>query len=253
MKLTVLGSGTFMPELKRNNSSYLLEEGKEKIVFDFGRGAIDRLLQLKVNLIDLDKVFISHMHADHSSELISFMFVLRYYPKKKDLKKHYYIYGPKGIKERLIMILDGFGVNKKKTLKRIKIKELSDNKIVKVGKLKIKAFTVKHSKSRTCFSYRVEKDKKAFCYSGDSTDCTGLRMACKDVDLAVVESTLPKSYGMDTHINGEELGKLAQEVGIHSLLVTHVSDFYLPRVLKDIKLSYKGPVKIAKDLMEVKI
>jgi len=49
MKLTILGSGTYQPELKRHSSSYLLEIGKQKLAFDFGRGALDQLLRRKVN------------------------------------------------------------------------------------------------------------------------------------------------------------------------------------------------------------
>ncbi len=253
MKITILGSGTFMPEIKRKDSSYLLEEGKEKIIFDFGRGAIDRLLELKVDLIELDKIFISHIHVDHCSELMSFLFMLRYYPKKKNLKEKYTIYGPKGIKKSLHTILDGFGVNKKKTLKRIKIKEMLDKKEVNFDGLKIKAFEVKHSKSKKCLSYRVISKKKIFCYSGDSIDCVGLRKACKNADLAIVEATLPRSYGADNHIDGKELGKLAKEEGIEKLIVTHVANFYLSQVKKDIRENYNGPIIIAKDLMEIEI
>ena len=193
------------------------------------------------------------MHADHCSELISFLFMIRYPPQKKNLKEKYTIYGPKGIKKSLHTILDGFGVNKKKTLKRIKIKEISDKKKINFRRLEIKAFEVKHSKSKKCLSYRVISKKKIFCYSGDSIDCVGLRNACQNADLAIVEATLPRSYGADNHIDGKELGVLAKEVGIKKLIVTHVADFYLPQVKKDIRKNYKGELIIAKDLMEMKI
>ena len=55
MKITILGSGTFVPELDRKCTSFLLRDGEEKIVFDFGRGVIDRLLELKINLYEIDK------------------------------------------------------------------------------------------------------------------------------------------------------------------------------------------------------
>ena len=58
---------------------------------------------------------------------------------------------------------------------------------------------------------------------------------------------------MKGHINGEELGKLAQETKIKKLIVTHVANTYLHQVKKDIRKNYKEKVIIAKDLMKIKI
>ena len=103
MKITILGSGTFEPELKRHCASYLFEIGKEKIVFDFGRGAIDGLLKLKINLFDIGRIFITHFHADHFSELSSLLHWIYSAPKLGERYKFpiLTIYGPEGLKKRL--------------------------------------------------------------------------------------------------------------------------------------------------------
>src|SRR3990167_2364913 len=69
MKLTILGSGTAAPRLKRNMSGYLLEAGGKKILFDSGAGTIRRLLELKVDLADIDFIFYTHLHNDHINDL----------------------------------------------------------------------------------------------------------------------------------------------------------------------------------------
>lgn len=63
MKITILGSGTFYPELNRHASSYLFQIGKEKIIFDFGRGILDSLMKTKVRLEEINTIFISHLHG----------------------------------------------------------------------------------------------------------------------------------------------------------------------------------------------
>ena len=44
MKLTLLGTGTPTPSLKRASSSYLIEAGADVILMDHGPGAHERLL-----------------------------------------------------------------------------------------------------------------------------------------------------------------------------------------------------------------
>ncbi len=126
MKLTILGSGTFVHQLNRNNPSYLLENKEKKILFDFGRGCINQLLKLDKNLHEIDAIFISHMHADHSSELASFFLFILDSPNKSEIKKEYFIYGPSGIEKDLNNILKAFHLNKKKNVNRIIINELSN-------------------------------------------------------------------------------------------------------------------------------
>lgn len=253
MKITILGSGTFVPKLNRHCSSYLFEIGKEKLIFDFGRGTIDQLLKLKINLYELNKIFITHMHTDHASELASFISFIIDNPYRSKLREKYFIYGPQGIKGRTQKILEAFGVDKHKNILRFRIVELTKEKILKTENWSIQNFGVKHDLSQKCIAYRLKVGKKIICYSGDSADCLGLRKACKDVDLAIVEATLPRRYGEEAHVDGRELGKLAKDVGIKKLIATHVADFYLPKVKNEIEENYEREIKIAKDLMVVRV
>ena len=250
VKLTILGSGTFVPELNRKCTSFLLEDNGEKIVFEFGRGTIDRLLKLKVDLYEVNKIFISHMHLDHFSELLSLIHFLLFAPEKKKLNSPYKIYGPKGIKKILNQIIGVLYPKGIKNIDRIEINDLAEETI-NVGKFKIKSFKVKHSKTHLCLGYQILKDNKKICYSGDTRDCENLREACKNSDLAIMESTL--EFKSEGHLSGEEVGKIAKERQIKKLVIAHVADTYLHKVKKDIRKNYKGKLRIAKDLMRVEI
>ncbi|HXA84332.1 MAG TPA: MBL fold metallo-hydrolase, partial [Candidatus Dormibacteraeota bacterium] len=48
IKVTLLGTGYPDPRMDRFGPSILVEAGKEKLLFDCGRGAAQRLYQLKV-------------------------------------------------------------------------------------------------------------------------------------------------------------------------------------------------------------
>ncbi len=253
MKIIVLGSGTFIPELNRNCSSYLIEIEKEKIIFDFGRGTIDNLLKLKISLYDLKTIFISHMHTDHSSELSSFISFILNNPDKTKLKKTYFIYGSKGIKNRINKLLKAFDMHKHKNLNKIKVVEISTNKKIKNKNWIVDCFNAKHSPKGECLSYRLISDRKIIFYSGDSAYSKNLIKGCKNADLAILEATLPKRRNSKEHMDGQEAGEIAQKGGVKNLLLTHVANTYLPEVIQDLKKSYAGKFSIAKDLMQIKL
>ena len=65
IKVTLLGTGCPPASMERFGPSILVEVGGKKFLFDTGRGAIQRLEQLKINWQDIDGVFFTHLHSDH--------------------------------------------------------------------------------------------------------------------------------------------------------------------------------------------
>ena len=256
MELIILGSGTYLPELQRHCSGYLLKIGKQNLVFDFGRGTLDNLMKLGIEYYHIDEIFVSHTHPDHCSDLIPFLHIALVEPQEARLrKKDITIHGPKGIKKTVNYILKAFNLGKYKPKYKVKIKELRGGSLVRGKGWKVKSYLVKHSESIMCLAYRIQSGNKTIAYSGDTRDCSGLRKACKDTDLAIIEASWPKERASQSHMNGEQTGKVAKESGVKKLVLTHITPYYLKKfeVKNDAKKFYKGPVLIAKDLMEVRI
>lgn len=67
IKLTLLGTGTFFVTKDRSSSAFLLEADDKKVLMDCGPGTLMRLSQVGVSVEDLDYIFITHFHADHTS------------------------------------------------------------------------------------------------------------------------------------------------------------------------------------------
>ena len=64
-RVTLLGTGAPPPVLDRFGPSTLVEAGNEKFIFDAGRGAMQRLNQLKIPFADITGMFLTHHHSDH--------------------------------------------------------------------------------------------------------------------------------------------------------------------------------------------
>jgi len=74
MRVTVLGSGNPWPTRAQASASILVEVGnpeRDIFIFDIGTGAIANYASLKLPVNALNKVFISHLHADHIGDLIT--------------------------------------------------------------------------------------------------------------------------------------------------------------------------------------
>jgi ribonuclease BN (tRNA processing enzyme) len=259
MKLTILGSGTFQPELERHSSAYLIETGQSKICFDFGRGAIDQLLKAGIHPKEIDTIFISHWHADHIADLVPLFHIAGIpaptriwdpgWKREKPLK----IYGPKGTLEKIgymgKMIAEDI-----LSSKNLEIRELGEE-IIKGDDWQVKSFKTDHSKKLINLCYRLESQGKILVYSGDTINTAGLRESILDADVAIVEASWPGEVNPKTHLSGEVAGKIAQEQNVKKLILTHISPYYLEKFdpVSDAKKYFKGEVLLARDLMRIEI
>ncbi|MEJ2097967.1 MAG: MBL fold metallo-hydrolase, partial [Deltaproteobacteria bacterium] len=76
--VTILGSGTCVPSLKRSSCSVLIEMEQEKLLLDSGPGTMHRLLEAGVEIFDLTYICYSHFHPDHTGELVPLIFANKY-------------------------------------------------------------------------------------------------------------------------------------------------------------------------------
>ena len=84
MRLTVLGSGSCVPSLKRGAAGYLVRTAKKNILVDMGLGTIHKLLQREITYADIDVLCFTHTHPDHVSELVPFLFACKYGEVKRE-------------------------------------------------------------------------------------------------------------------------------------------------------------------------
>lgn len=74
LRVTVLGSGNPWPTRAQSSASILVEVGnpeRDLLVFDLGTGSLANYASLKLPVNLLDKVFLTHLHADHMGDVIT--------------------------------------------------------------------------------------------------------------------------------------------------------------------------------------
>src|SRR5437588_2635749 len=77
MRLTILGCSPASTNPGGAASSYLVEQGSTRVVLDCGSGSLGNLLR-HLAPEEVDAVVISHMHADHTLDLIPYRYALEF-------------------------------------------------------------------------------------------------------------------------------------------------------------------------------
>ena len=65
MKLVFLGTSCSTPTVERNLSAVALQFEGELLLFDCAEGCQRQMMKAKLSYMKIQKIFLSHMHADH--------------------------------------------------------------------------------------------------------------------------------------------------------------------------------------------
>ncbi len=140
MKLTILGCYAATPRTITNPTAQILEIRNRMFLIDCGEGTQVQLRKNKLKFSRLNHIFISHLHGDHCYGLIGLISTYMLLDRKNDL----HIYGPKGIKEMILLQLK---LSKSYTSYGLFFHELTSNKSIVIyedDKVFVKTIPLKH-------------------------------------------------------------------------------------------------------------
>ncbi|MEO9893780.1 ribonuclease Z [Aurantibacter sp.] len=101
MNLTILGCYAATPRSLTNPTSQVLEIKNHMFLIDCGEGTQVQLRKHKIKFSRINHIFISHLHGDHFFGLPGLISTFRLLGRDKEM----HIYGPKGIKEAITLLL----------------------------------------------------------------------------------------------------------------------------------------------------
>jgi ribonuclease BN (tRNA processing enzyme) len=249
MRVTILGSGTGVPSLRRSSCALLVEAGSTALLFDVGAGTIRRLLENHTRIEDITHLCLSHFHPDHSGELASFLFALRNPALHRD-GHHLTLIGGPGFIAFFERLKQAFGHWIDLGDHRLSLVELGGTgpDQITVDDLVIRTAPVLHNVESLAF--RVERQGRTMVYSGDTDHCESLIDLARGADLLVCESATPDHLKIDGHLTPSLAGDIAQRAGVKVLVLTH---FYpecdKTDIAKACRRTYDGELFPAEDLM----
>lgn len=215
VRLTVLGcSGTF-PGPDSCCSSYLVEHEGFKLLIDCGTGAVGAMHR-NDHLIDVDAVFLSHLHADHCLDLVAWYYVRYYHPEGP--RPTVPVYGPLGSAERIARAFDDRPVG---------FDKVYDWRLAKPGHTEIGPFDVEIATMRhpiESLGIRLNAGGKSFAYSSDTAETDALPTLARDADLLLAEASWldGPAHPQGIHMTGSQAARMGEAAGVDRLLLTHI-------------------------------
>ena len=103
-EITIIGCGTPTPLPDRFGSSYVIDIGGEKLLFDCGPATTWKLIKAGISPTEINSVFFTHHHFDHDADFPTFILTRwdQIVPKDRLLK----VYGPTMTEEFTRGIID---------------------------------------------------------------------------------------------------------------------------------------------------
>lgn len=140
MKVSILGCYSATPRTITNPTSQVLEINNQMYLIDCGEGTQVQLRKHKIKFSRINQIFISHLHGDHFFGLIGLISTFSLLNRPNDL----HIYGPKGIKEIILLQIK---LSKSYTKYNLFFHELESNKselIFEDDKIAVCTIPLKH-------------------------------------------------------------------------------------------------------------
>lgn len=267
----VLGSGGPDTNDARASSGYLVWlDGEARLLVDAGGGVFLRFGEAKAKFESLDAVAITHLHADHVSDLPALLKSGFFSERKRPLP----MIGPSGggafpgMKEFMRALFDpkrgafrylsgylvGSGGMVRAEISEINMDAKAPTSAFGNDRFKLTAVGVKHG-AVPALGYLVEVRGRRIAFGGDQNgDNPAFAAMIKDADILVMDHAVPEMAdpaSRQLHARPSEIGVLAALAGVKQLVLSHNmarSIGPLQENLALIRQRYDGPIKVAEDL-----
>eukprot|EP00211_Chloroparvula_japonica_P005550 CAMPEP_0119119424 /NCGR_PEP_ID=MMETSP1310-20130426/925_1 /TAXON_ID=464262 /ORGANISM="Genus nov. species nov., Strain RCC2339" /LENGTH=347 /DNA_ID=CAMNT_0007108863 /DNA_START=172 /DNA_END=1215 /DNA_ORIENTATION=+ len=272
-KVVLLGTGTPVPDPRRMGPCTAVTVGRKSYIVDVGPGCVRRAEEayyMGCQALDakrLDRLFITHLHSDHTTGLPDIIFTPWVVGRRTKLE----VYGPKGTSHLVNKIVEAYQFDiDHRTCGLEQLHpggggavphEIETGTIYEDEHVKVDAIPVNHGDGWETFSYKFTSPTRTVVVSGDTgVNAPEVYEQWKGCDVLVHEvycDTMFKrrpphwqTYHKNMHTSGRELGKIAKEIQCKTLVLTHLLFFggTPEQIVAEIREEFDGEVICGKDL-----
>jgi ribonuclease Z len=261
--------------MNRFGPSTLVEAGEQKLLFDAGRGALQRLTALAVRWQDVQGVFLTHLHSDHVVGFPDLWLTGWLIVPGRNVPLQ--VWGPAGTAAMMSHLQQAYEYDVRIRIQNdraspegaaLLVTEIGEGGVVyDKGGVKVTAFEVDHAPVKPAFGYRIDHGGRSVVLSGDTRVSENLVRHAQGVDVLVHEVFAPVTLEragvppgrakniIDYHTTPEQAGEVFTRVKPKLAVYSHVcmpgatEQDLLPATRK----TYAGPLQVGEDLMVIDV
>jgi ribonuclease Z len=274
VKLTLLGTGTPIPNVQRYGPSQVIEVGAGLILVDAGVGVVHRLLEAGYARPKIQRIGLTHLHFDHIAGLHDLLWA-GWIQGWWDVPPP--IVGPAGTREFIAGLMQAFsydikvrtmGERRREDLIPADIDEMEDGWATESGDWRLSAFRVEHHPVDQAFGFRLDSNDGSMVISGDTHRsenlirhsrgvhlllhevywAEGMRRAIEGATSSGVRARLNIIAGYHTPSN--EVGEIADSCHTERLVLSHLifQGGSPADIRNDAERQFRGPIGVGEDL-----
>jgi ribonuclease BN (tRNA processing enzyme) len=271
-QIALLGAGTPNADPDRSGPAVAIVVNDTPYAVDCGPGVVRRAAAAArkgvkgLAVEKLRRLFITHLHSDHTVGLPDFIFTPAVLERDAPLE----IYGPPGIRKMTDHILKAYAEDINIRLRglepakprgyEVRVNEIKPGVIYRDENVTVKAFPVKHGSWKHAFGFRFETADRTVVISGDCAPSESIVEACQGCDVLIHEvySTAGfarrppewQRYHSNFHTSSRELAEIAAKAKPGLLILYHqlLWGATPEQLLDEIRQGYQGKVVFGNDL-----
>lgn len=264
--LILLGTGTPNPEPDRMGPAVAVVSAGQVYLVDCGPGVVRRAAEAGIQMEQLTRVFVTHLHSDHTAGYPDLILT----PPNSGRSEPLQAFGPPGLRAMTGHILAAWKEDLDTRLHgtqpgvasgfRVEAHDVKPGEVYRDAGMRIIAFAVDHGAWKHAYGYRLEAPDKTIVISGDTTYSRKLIAAARGCDILVHEVYSAKGLANRTpdwqryhaayHTSAPDAGRVAAEVRPRKLVLYHL----LPmgespeEVVEEVRRNFDGEIIYGKDL-----
>jgi ribonuclease BN (tRNA processing enzyme) len=278
-RLILLGTGGGpTPKPNRAQPAQVIIVKDAAYVIDCGNGVARQMVLAGVPLSSLRAVFITHQHSDHNADYGNLIWLAW----ASTLTAKVNAYGPPPLKEmtRLFLEMNEYDIKTRMADEgRVDLRPLivpheitAAGPVMQDENVKVTAALVDHGMVKPAFAYRFDCPDRSIVISGDTRPSENLVRLAHGADVLVHEvmylpaleklaASEPNATNLSAHLKAahtstEEVGRVATEAGVKTLVLSHFVPGGAP-VIPDqvwydaVKPYFAGCLIVGRDLLEI--
>jgi ribonuclease Z len=265
MRVTILGSGSAVPDPVRGNPSAAVVAGGETLLFDCGERTTVNLVRAGINPMDVGHVFFTHLHWDHIADFNYLLMTVWNCGRTTPL----HVWGPPGTREMTQGFLtahavdvafvpafidrqpEGSMVGLPPREPVLVFHDVQEGVLLEAGEVTVRAAPVEHLRllgfADADWAFRVDAEGGSVAISGDTVPCEAMVELARDVDVLIHEATFleevidERAQGWTGHSGPRGAGRIARQAGAAKLVLTHLGPYDSADAAIEMAKLYYGP------------